>query len=40
MEKSIRFEGEIAGWETNPYESGQELGQLMAQFEDAWQQAV
>lgn len=40
MEKSIRFEGEIAGWETNPYESGQELGQLIAQFEDTWQHAV
>lgn len=40
MEKSIRFEGQIAGWETNPYESGQELGQLMAQLEDIWQQAV
>lgn len=40
IEKSCRFNGEIAGWETNPYESGQELGQLMAQFENTWQQAV
>lgn len=40
MEKSVRYEGEIAGWETNPYESGQELGQMMAQFENTWQEAV
>ena len=39
-EKSCLFDGEIAGWETNPYESGQELGQLMAQFENTWQQAM
>lgn len=40
VDKSEEFDGEIAGWETNPYESGQELGQLMAQFENTWQQAL
>ncbi|BDX07919.1 ribonuclease E inhibitor RraB [Planctobacterium marinum] len=39
-EKSERFAGKIAGWETNPYESSQELGQLMARLESTWQEAV
>lgn len=40
LDKSVQYKGELAGWETNPYESGQELGQLMAQFESTWQQAL
>lgn len=39
-EKSEHFAGQIAGWETNPYESGQELGQLMAKLESTWQSVV
>ena len=39
-EKSERFSGKIAGWETNPYESSQELGQLMARLENTWQETA
>lgn len=39
-DKSRRFEGEVAGWETNPFESGQELGQMMVKFEEVYQQVV
>lgn len=40
LKKCERYRGVIAGWETNPYESGQELGQLMARLESSWQEAV
>lgn len=40
LEKCERHRGVIAGWETNPYESAQELGQVMARLESRWQEAV
>lgn len=38
--KCQEFSGELVSWETNPYESGQELGQMLAKFEMQYRQAV
>lgn len=40
QDKSVEFGGNIEGWETNPYDSGQELGQLMAKLENDWQDVM
>lgn len=34
------YHGELVSWETNPFESGQELGQMLARFEMQYRQAV
>lgn len=39
-DKCTRFDGQIVSWETNPYASGQELGQLMAKLEHQYQEAI
>lgn len=38
--KCREFNAELVSWETNPFESGQELGQLLAKFEMQYRQAV
>lgn len=38
--KCQEFNGELVSWETNPFESGQELGQMLAKFEMQYRQAV
>lgn len=39
-DKAVEFDGQLEGWETNPYESGQELGQLIAKLENDWQEVM